>query len=303
MNNNSNDSNHKSSLETPLPNSQRIYIAGSQADIRVPFREISQHVTKSFNGQTEVNDPVRVYETSGPWGDPAFNGDVRDGLSALRRQWIIARGDVEEYEGRFVKPEDNGYRSIEEATYARDKARGKLEEFPGLRRQPLRAKPGHAVTQMHYARRGVITPEMEFVAIRENLGRQAAFEAAKGNGKDADRNHLNHQHRGESFGAGIPSHVTPEFVRQEVARGRAIIPANINHPETEPMAIGRNFLVKINANIGNSAVASSIEEEVEKMRWATKWGADTVMDLSTGKNIHATREWIIRNSPVPIGTV
>jgi phosphomethylpyrimidine synthase len=303
VNNNGNDSNHKSSLETPLPNSQRVYIAGSQTDIRVPFREISQHVTKSFNGQTEGNDPVRVYETSGPWGDPAFKGDVRDGLPALRRQWIIERGDVEEYEGRRVKPEDNGYRSVEEATYARDKARGKLEEFPGLRRQPLRAKPGRAVTQMHYARRGVITPEMEFVAIRENLGRQAAFDASNGNGKDAGRNQLNHQHRGESYGAGVPSHVTPEFVRQEIARGRAIIPANINHPETEPMAIGRNFLVKINANIGNSAVASSIEEEVEKMRWATKWGSDTVMDLSTGKNIHATREWIIRNSPVPIGTV
>jgi len=299
MNNNGNDSNHNSSLETQLPNSQRVYIAGSQPDIRVPFREISQRVTKSFSGQIEVNDPVRVYETSGPWGDPAFNGDVRDGLPALRREWIIARGDVEEYEGRAVKPEDNGYRSTEEAIYARDKAKGKLEEFPGLRRQPLRAKSGHAVTQMHYARRGHITPEMEFVAVRENLGRQAAFEALN----NGERNRLNHQHRGESFGASIPSYVTPEFVRQEVARGRAIIPANINHPESEPMAIGRNFLVKINANIGNSAVASSIEEEVEKMRWATKWGADTVMDLSTGKNIHATREWIIRNSPVPIGTV
>ena len=299
MNNNGNDSNRNSSLETQLPNSQRVYVAGSQPGISVPFREVSQHVTKSFNGQIEVNDPVRVYDSSGPWGDPSFNGDVRDGLPALRRQWIIARSDVEEYEGREVKPEDNGYRSIEEAIYARDKTRGKLEEFPGLRRQPLRAKTGHAVTQMHYARRGVITPEMEFVAIRENLGRQAAFEALT----NGDRNRLNHQHRGESFGASVPSYVTPEFVRQEVARGRAIIPANINHPESEPMMIGRNFLVKINANIGNSAVASSIEEEVEKMRWATKWGADTVMDLSTGKNIHATREWIIRNSPVPIGTV
>ena len=299
MNDNGNDSIQNSSLETPLPNSQRVYIAGSQTGVRVPFREIGLHVTKSFNGQVEDNDPVRVYETSGPWGDPTFNGDVRDGLPALRRQWIIDRGDVEEYEGREVKPEDNGYRSIEEAIYARDKSRGKLEEFPGLRRQPLRAKSGHAVTQMHYARRGRITPEMEFVAIRENLGRQAAFGASS----NGERNRLDHQHRGESFGAGIPSYVTPEFVRQEVARGRAIIPANINHPESEPMAIGRNFLVKINANIGNSAVASSIEEEVEKMRWATKWGTDTVMDLSTGKNIHATREWIIRNSPVPIGTV
>jgi len=297
--NNGNDSNRNSSLETQLPNSQRIYVAGSQTGISVPFREVGQHVTKSFNSQIEVNDPVRVYDASGPWGDPSFNGDVRDGLPALRRQWIIARGDVEEYEGREVKPEDNGYRSIEEATYARDKAKGKLEEFPGLRRQPLRAKPGHAVTQMHYARRGVITPEMEFVAIRENLGRQSAFEAlTKG-----DRNRLNHQHPGESFGASIPSYVTPEFVRQEVARGRAIIPANINHPESEPMAIGRNFLVKINANIGNSAVASSIEEEVEKCAGRRNGGADTVMDLSTGKNIHATREWIIRNSPVPIGTV
>src|SRR5262245_61944214 len=248
MNNNGNDSNHNSSLKTQLPNSQGVYVAGSQPGINVPFREIGQRVTKSFNGQTEVNDPVRVYDASGPWGDPAFKGDVRDGLPALRRERIISRGDVEEYEGRDVKPEDNGYRSIEEAVYARDKSRGKLEEFPGLRRQPLRAIPGRAVTQMHYARRGVITPEMEFIAIRENLGRQAAFEAL-GN---ADRNRLNHQHRGESFGASVPPYVTPEFVRQEVARGRAIIPANINHPESEPMAIGRNFLVKINANIGNS---------------------------------------------------
>src|SRR5215475_6183222 len=298
MNKNENDSNRNSSIETQLPNSQRVYVDGSQPGISVPFREISQHVTKSFNGQIEVNDAVRVYDASGPWGDPTFNGDVRDGLPALRRHWIIASGDVEEYEGREVKPEDNGYRSIEEAIYARDKAKGKLEEFPGLRRQPLRAKPGHAVTQMHYARRGVITTEMEFVAIRENLGRQAAFDASA-----CDRSRLYHQHRGESCGASIPPYVTPEFVRQEVARGRAIIPSNINHPEIEPMAIGRNFLVKINANIGNSAVASSIEQEVEKMRWATRWGADTVMDLSTGKNIHATREWIIRNSPVPIGTV
>ncbi|MBO0862689.1 MAG: phosphomethylpyrimidine synthase ThiC, partial [Chloracidobacterium sp.] len=298
MNNNRNESNQNSSLKTQLPNSQRIYVPGSQPGVRVPFREISQRLTRSFNGQTEANDPVRVYDASGPWGDPTFSGEVRDGLPTLRREWIIARGDVEEYDGRAVKPEDNGYHSIEESIYARDKTRGKLDEFPGLRRRPLRAKTGRAVTQMHYARRGVITPEMEFVAIRENLGRQAVFEASAG-----DRNRLNHQHRGESFGASIPPYVTPEFVRQEVARGRAIIPSNINHPEIEPMAIGRNFLVKINANIGNSSIASSIEEEVEKMRWATKWGADTVMDLSTGKNIHATREWIIRNSPVPIGTV
>ncbi|HQR33116.1 MAG TPA: phosphomethylpyrimidine synthase ThiC [Blastocatellia bacterium] len=297
MKNNGNNSNHKSSIETQLPSSQRVYIPGQADGVSVPFREVSLNVTKGFNGQIEVNEPVRVYETSGPWGDPKFQGDVRDGLPALRRSWIIERGDVEEYEGRSIKPEDNGYRSSEEASYAAQKTKGKLEEFPGLRRQPLRAKAGHNVTQMHYARKGIITPEMEFVAIRENLGREAAFEAMN------DRSKLNFQHKGESFGAAIPSHVTPEFVRQEVARGRAIIPANINHPEAEPMAIGRNFLVKINANIGNSAVASSIEEEVEKMRWATKWGADTVMDLSTGKNIHATREWIIRNSPVPIGTV
>ncbi len=280
-------------------NSKRIYTEGSQPGVLVPFREISQHVTKSFDGNIEVNEPVRVYDASGPWGDPAFKGDVRDGLTPLRLEWICARGDIEEYEGRSIQPIDNGYRSADEATYAREKAKGKLEEFPGLRRQPLRAKPGRAVTQMHYAKKGIITPEMEFIAIRENLGRQAAFDALH----NGDRNNLNFQHRGESFGASLPPHITPEFVRQEVARGRAIIPANINHPETEPMIIGRNFLVKINANIGNSAIASSIEEEVEKMRWATKWGSDTVMDLSTGKNIHATREWIIRNSPVPIGTV
>src|SRR5262245_35208790 len=299
MNDNGNDSNGASSLETQLPNSQRVYVAGSQQGISVPFREVSQHVTKSFNGQIEVNDPVRVYDPSGPWGDPSFNGDVRDGLPARRRQWIIARGDVEEYEGREVKPEDNGYRSIEEAIYARDKDRGKLEEFPGLRRQPLRAKPGQAVTQMHYARRGIVTPEMEFIAIRESLGRQAASHALT----DGDRNRLNHQHRGESFGAGIPPYVTPEFVCQEIARGRAIIPANINHPESEPMIIGCNFLVKINANIGNSAVLSSIDDEVEKMRWAIKCAPDPVMDLSTGQNIHATREWLLRNSAGPLGTV
>jgi phosphomethylpyrimidine synthase len=296
---NGNNSNHQSSFEKQLPNSKRIYVEGEQADLRVPFREISQHVTKGFDGTTEVNEPIRVYDTSGPWGDPVYKGDVRDGLKPLRLEWIRARGDVEEYEGRNIQPLDNGYRSAEEAAYARERAKGKLEEFPGLRRQPLRARRGQAVTQMHYARRGVITPEMEFVAIRENFGRRESFEAVH----NGDRNNLNFQHKGESFGASVPREITAEFVRQEVARGRAIIPANINHPESEPMIIGRNFLVKINANIGNSAVASSIEEEVEKMRWATRWGTDTVMDLSTGKNIHATREWIIRNSPVPIGTV
>ncbi|MBK9313983.1 MAG: phosphomethylpyrimidine synthase ThiC [Acidobacteria bacterium] len=291
--------NQQSSIEAPLPNSQRVYVRGTTDGVEVPFREISLNVTKGFDGRTEVNEPVRVYDASGPWGDPAFTGDVRDGLPALRRDWILSRGDVEEYEGRIIQPIDNGYRSREEAKYAREKERGRLEEFPGLRRQPLRAKAGRAVTQMHYARRGMITPEMEYIAIRENLGREAAIEALK----SGERNDLNFQHPGEPFGARIPRYVTPEFIRDEVARGRAIIPTNINHPETEPMIIGRNFLVKINANIGNSAVASSIEEEVEKMRWATRWGADTVMDLSTGKNIHETREWIIRNSPVPIGTV
>ena len=205
--------------------------------------------------------------------------------------------------GREVRPQDNGYLTKGHEQYAstREKEKGRLEYFPTLKRQPLRARNGGGVTQIHYARRGIVTPEMEFIAIRENLGRQKAYEAIYGDYKT--RNHLNHQHPGESFGAFIPPYITPEFVRDEVARGRAIIPANINHPESEPMIIGRNFLVKINANIGNSAVASSIEEEVEKMRWATKWGADTVMDLSTGKNIHETREWILRNSPVPIGTV
>jgi phosphomethylpyrimidine synthase len=295
-----NGSNSKGA-EHYFPASRRVYKEGKLAGVRVPFREVTQHVTKTMNGSIEVNDAIHVYETSGPWGDPAYKGDVRDGLPALRRDWIIARGDVEEYEGRPVQPVDNGYRSPEEAAYAREKSKGKLEEFPGLRRSPLRAKAGHNVTQMHYARKGIITPEMEFIAIRENQYRTELYAELEKEGRD--RNEFYFAHKGETFGASIPKFVTPEFVRDEVARGRAIIPANINHPETEPMIIGRNFLVKINANIGNSAVASSIEEEVEKMRWSTKWGTDTVMDLSTGKNIHATREWIIRNSPVPIGTV
>ena len=272
--------------------------------MRVPFREITLAPSRRADGETEENAPVRVYDTSGVWDDPAMRCDVRDGLPALRREWITARGDVEEYAGREVKPEDDGYLTEGAVEYAKSKNKGRLEPFPGLRRAPLRARAGLCVTQMHYARRGLVTPEMEFVAIRENMGRAAAFDAAQSiNSNNGDRDALFHQHAGESFGASIPSYVTPEFVRDEVARGRAIIPANINHPESEPMIIGRNFLVKINANIGNSAVASSIEEEVEKMRWATKWGADTVMDLSTGKNIHATREWILRNAPVPIGTV
>ena len=292
----------RQSSEVQLPNSRRVYAEGATAGVRVPFREIGLSPTRGANGRLEENPPVRVYETAGPWGDPACAPDEREGLPALRREWIVARGDVEEYEGRAVRPEDDGYSSATAVEFARHKDRGRLEYFPGLRRAPLRARPGRRVTQMHYARRGVVTPEMEFVALRENMGRETALHAMREHERD-DRSSLLHQHRGESFGASIPEFVTPEFVRDEVARGRAIIPANINHPESEPMIIGRNFLVKVNANIGNSAVASSIEEEVEKMRWATRWGADTVMDLSTGKNIHATREWIIRNSPVPVGTV
>jgi phosphomethylpyrimidine synthase len=292
----------RQSAEVQLPNSRRIYAEGASEGVRVPFREVALSPTRGREGRLEENPPVRVYETSGPWGDPAVRCDEREGLPALRRDWIVAREDVEEYEGREVRPEDDGYTSETAVEFARHKDRGRLEYFPGLRRAPLRARPGRRVTQMHYARRGVVTPEMEFVALRENMGREMALHAMREHERD-DRSSLLHQHRGESFGASVPEFVTPEFVRDEVARGRAIIPANVNHPEAEPMIIGRNFLVKVNANIGNSAVASSIEEEVEKMRWATKWGADTVMDLSTGKNIHATREWIVRNSPVPIGTV
>ncbi|HLX72532.1 MAG TPA: phosphomethylpyrimidine synthase ThiC, partial [Verrucomicrobiae bacterium] len=300
-----------------LPNSAKVYVPGEiHPDVRVPFREIRLTPTKSFNGAVEANEPVRVYDCSGPWGDPNFTGQVEEGLPALREKWIRARGDVEEYDGREVKPQDNGYLSGKHAEFASQAERNRLVEFPGLksnRRRTLRAKAGKVVTQLAYARAGIITPEMEFIAIRENMGRAKIADMAK----DIVRNELEKQHAGSTqqakssytpsifgrFPQRIPAQITPEFVRSEVAAGRAIIPANINHPESEPMIIGRNFLVKINANIGNSAVASSIEEEVEKMRWATKWGADTVMDLSTGKNIHATREWILRNSPVPIGTV
>ena len=300
-----------------LSASKKVFVAGTiHPDIRVPMREIEVSPTKSYTGAVTPNDPVRVYDCSGPWGDPAFTGTVEQGLPALRREWILSRGDVEEIDGREVKPQDNGYLSGKHAEYASKAEKNRLVEFPGLtsqRRRPLRAKAGKVVTQLAYARAGVITPEMEFIAIRENMGRAKIAEMAK----DIVRNDLNKQHSGSSqlgkspytpsifgrFPQRIPTQITPEFVRSEVAAGRAIIPNNINHPESEPMIIGRNFLVKINANIGNSAVASSIEEEVEKMRWATKWGADTVMDLSTGKNIHATREWILRNSPVPIGTV
>ncbi len=288
-----------------LPNSRRVYAVGDiHTGVRVPFREVSLSRTNGPGGSVEENPAVRLYDTSGPWGDPDQVCDVSQGLPPLRQAWVAGRGDVEAYRGREIVPQDNGYlsRGHEELAVNRPaSARGRLETFPGLRRQPLRASQGHPVTQLWYARQGVITPEMEYIAIRENLGRHAAYEAVEN--KNGARNVANQQHPGEGFGARIPEFITPEFVRSEVARGRAIIPANINHPELEPMIIGRNFLVKINANIGNSAVASSIEEEVEKMRWATKWGADTVMDLSTGKNIHATREWILRNSPVPIGTV
>ena len=280
-------------------NSQRIYVRGSQDSINVPFREVHLNPTRTSGGDADQNPPVRIYDSSGPWGDIESNAEVHDGIAAIRRRWITERAEVEEYEGRTVEPRDDGYLTAGAREYALGRDKAKLESFPGARRTPLRAKPGRAVTQMHYARKGIITPEMEFVALRENLGRSTAYNATNG----ADRGALSFQHPGQGFGAQIPSFVTPEFVRDEVARGRAIIPANINHPESEPMIIGRNFLVKINANIGNSAVASSIEEEVEKMRWAIKWGSDTVMDLSTGKNIHATREWILRNSPVPIGTV
>jgi phosphomethylpyrimidine synthase len=260
-----------------LPNSKKIYVPGKlHPGLRVPFREISLRSTRLHSGQSEPNAPVRIYDCSGPWGDTAFFGNVQEGLPALRRDWIVRRGDVEESNGRALARQKNGH-----------------SHSPSAAPLPLRAKAGKVVTQLRYARQGIVTPEMEFIAIRENMGRQEA----------AGDVELGRQHPGNSFGASIPAQITPEFVRDEVARGRAIIPCNINHPELEPMIIGRNFLVKINANIGNSAIASSIEEEVEKMRWAIKWGADTVMDLSTGKNIHATREWILRNSPVPIGTV
>ena len=294
---NSNSSDHSAS-EFQFPNSGRVYVEGGSANLRVPMREIRLNQTRSLNGALEDNPPVRLYDSSGPWGDPEVTCSVHDGLAPLRREWITARGDVEEYEGRDVLPQDDGYLTDGAREYALTKDKGRLDPFPGVRRRPLRAKPGRAVTQMHYAKKGIVTPEMEFIALRENMGRQHAFDNQTG-----DRSALNFQHSGQSFGAKLPAYITPEFVRDEVARGRAIIPANINHPESEPMIIGRNFLVKINANIGNSAVASSIEEEVEKMRWSIKWGSDTVMDLSTGRNIHTTREWIIRNSPVPIGTV
>jgi phosphomethylpyrimidine synthase len=291
--------------EPIFPNSERIYCRGkNHENIAVSMREISLSSSEKPNGLIEPNAPIKVYDTSGPWGDPNFNGNVTKGLPALRREWILNRGDVTEYDGRTPVPEDNGYLSDKHAEdyNKKKKAKNRLLEYPGLKRKPLKSDGSGPVTQLHYAREGIITAEMEYIAIRENLGREAAYQAIQDNQKDP-RNAMNFAHKGDSLGASTPEYITPEFVRDEIARGRAIIPSNINHPESEPMIIGRNFLVKINANIGNSAVTSSIEEEVEKMQWATKWGADTVMDLSTGKNIHATREWIIRNSPVPIGTV
>ncbi|MEO8513337.1 MAG: phosphomethylpyrimidine synthase ThiC [Ignavibacteria bacterium] len=285
-----------------LPNSRKVYVKGKLfEDISVPFREITVSPTRQPDGTLEENDSIKVYDTSGAWGDDVSKADATEGLEAIRSKWIRDRNDVEEYVGRNIKPVDNGYFSEEEMKAAGETKNSKLEYYPGLRRKPLKAKNGSAVTQIYYAKKGIITPEMEYIAIRENLGREAAMNYSLND--DLKRNELNWQHKGEPFGAKLPDYITPEFVRDEVARGRAIIPANINHPETEPMIIGRNFLVKINANIGNSAISSSIDEEVEKLRWAIKWGTDTVMDLSTGKNIHETREWIIRNSPVPIGTV
>jgi len=275
-----------------LEGMKRVYVQGSRSDLKVPFREIELQSTRLPDGKLQANDPVRVYDTSGPWGDPDFKGDVRQGLPGVRSEWIEERKDTELYQGREVRPEDNGHRNGNGHV---------MEQFPGVHRQPRRAKKG-SVSQLNYARKGVITPEMEFIAIRENMKLQAVRESVEMSSQ-ASRDSLKFQHPGQPWGAAIPKEITPEFVRDEVAKGRAIIPANINHPELEPMIIGRNFLVKINANIGNSAVASSIEEEVEKLRWSIRWGADTVMDLSTGKNIHQTREWILRNSPVPIGTV
>jgi phosphomethylpyrimidine synthase len=246
----------KINIKQPFPGSKKVFVQGSTPDIQVPVREISQGATQNTYGE-EANPPVQVYDTSGPYTDATAEIDIRKGLPRIKEQWILDRNDVERYEGRMVTPQDNGYKSASKQS--------DLELFPSHNIKPLVAKKGKSVTQLHYARKGIITPEMEFIAIREQMD--------------------------------------PEFVRQEVAAGRAIIPSNINHPESEPMIIGKNFHVKINANIGNSAVSSSIEEEVEKMTWATRWGADNIMDLSTGKDIHTTREWIIRNSPVPVGTV
>src|SRR5262245_53984746 len=274
-----NGASNKIITTDPFPASQKVYLRGKRyADVNVAMREIALAGAPAKAEPADANERVVVYDTSGPYTDPAAQIDVHMGLEPLRLKWITARGDVAEVPaaGNGAQSADNGH-------------------SPGWRqRKSLRAAAGRNVSQMHYAKKGIVTPEMEYVAIRENSGADAARESGGRTGRFLP---------GQSFGASVPPYVTPEFVRDEVARGRAIIPANINHPESEPMIIGRNFLVKINANIGNSAVASSIEEEVEKMIWATRWGADTVMDLSTGDHIHETREWILRNSPVPIGTV
>lgn len=266
----------------PLSGSTKIYISGSRPDILVPMREIHQSPTPLGDGKFEENPPLTVYDTSGPYTDPNAQIDIYKGLLPVRQPWIVERDDCDQLDG--LSSEYGRRRANDVATAGL--------RFPHVR-VPMRAKAGKNVTQMHYARQGIITPEMEYIAIRENQRLQEAREA----GLPVQ------QHPGHSFGAAIPNEITPEFVRSEVARGRAVIPLNINHPEIEPMIIGRNFLTKINANIGNSAVTSSIEEEVAKMTWSTRWGGDTVMDLSTGQNIHETREWILRNSPVPIGTV
>lgn len=277
----------------PLPNSRKFYVQGSRPDIRVPMREITQSDTAASFG-AEKNPPIYVYDTSGPYSDTAVKIDIRSGLDTPRLPWIMERNDTEELSG------PSSQYGIERLN---DPALAALRF--NLHRKPRRALAGKNVSQMHYARQGIITPEMEFVAIRENMRRREYLDELKASGPMGNRlaELMGRQHPGQSFGAAIPAEITPEFVRSEIARGRAIIPANINHPEIEPMVIGRNFLVKINANIGNSAVTSSIGEEVEKMTWAIRWGGDNVMDLSTGKHIHETREWIIRNSPVPIGTV
>ena len=277
----------------PLPNSRKIYQTGSRPDLRVPFREITLADTPSQFG-AEPNPSLSVYDTSGPYSDPSVQIDIRKGLPALRQAWIEERQDTELMAGL-----NSQYGQARQADPELDTLRFELK------RQPRRSQSGANVTQMHYARRGIITPEMEFVAIRENLRREQYIESLRATGPQGEEmaRRMTKVHPGQGFGASLPPSVTPEFVRDEIARGRAILPANINHPETEPMIIGRNFLVKINANIGNSALGSTIGEEVEKMTWAIRWGADTIMDLSTGKNIHETREWIIRNSPVPVGTV
>ena len=291
----------------PLPRSSKVYVPGSRPDLRVPMRRIEQSDTPVFGGShangkkagaepesIEPNPPLYVYDTSGPYTDPAARIDIRSGLPAVRAAWIAERGDTEELAGPS-------------SAYGQERlADPKLTQLRfDLHRLPKRARSGANVSQMHYARRGIVTPEMEYVAIRENLERETYVQSLLNAGPTGSKmaELLMRQHPGQSFGASIPATITPEFVRDEIARGRAIIPANINHPEIEPMIIGRNFLVKINANIGNSATTSSIGEEVDKMTWAIRWGGDTVMDLSTGKHIHETRDWIIRNSPVPIGTV